>query len=294
MPEGVTDPNYKPAPGYLGNLTVPQLHCLEKLKKEIKEEGLYDEKRHDDATLLRFCRARKFDYAAVKAMFIAAEEWRKTFGVDEIVANFEFPEKAEVDKYYPQYYHKIDKDGRPVYIERLDKLNITALYAATTPERQLKRLVWEYEKSLNTRTPVCSRVVGHPVDTFCTILDLKNVGISGFWNVRSYVSDASSIGQNYYPETMGKFYIINAPFGFSTIWSVIKKWLDPVTQNKIQILGSSYAAELLKQIEPQNLPKDLGGQCVCAGGCSMSDAGPWNEPQATATATAAAPAPAAT
>jgi hypothetical protein len=54
MPEGVTDPNYAPPPGYLGNLTVPQLHCLEKLKKELKEEGIFDEKRHDDATLLRW------------------------------------------------------------------------------------------------------------------------------------------------------------------------------------------------------------------------------------------------
>ena len=53
MPEGITDPNYAPPPGYLGNLTVLQLHCLEKLKKELKEEGIFDERRHDDATLLR-------------------------------------------------------------------------------------------------------------------------------------------------------------------------------------------------------------------------------------------------
>lgn len=27
--------------------------------------------------------------------------------------NFDFPEKEEVNKYYPQYYHKIDKVGAP-------------------------------------------------------------------------------------------------------------------------------------------------------------------------------------
>ena len=54
MPEGVTDPNYHPAPGYLGNLTVVQLHTLEKLKKELKEEGKFVEERMDDATLLRY------------------------------------------------------------------------------------------------------------------------------------------------------------------------------------------------------------------------------------------------
>jgi len=53
MPEGVTDPNYHPAPGRLGNLTVTQLHTLEKLKKELKEEGTFVEERMNDAMLLR-------------------------------------------------------------------------------------------------------------------------------------------------------------------------------------------------------------------------------------------------
>lgn len=74
---------------------------------------------------------------------------------------------------------------------------------------------------------------------------------------------------------MGKFYIINAPFGFSTVWSLIKGWLDPVTVSKIHILGSSYQSDLLKQIPAESLPKSLGGDCVCEEGCSLSDAGPW-------------------
>jgi hypothetical protein len=41
-------------------------------------------------------------------MFLACEKWRKEFGVDEIVASFHYTEKAEVSKYYPQYYHKTD------------------------------------------------------------------------------------------------------------------------------------------------------------------------------------------
>ena len=53
MPEGVTDPNYRPPPGRLGNLTVTQLHTLEKLKKELKEEGAFVEERMTDAMLLR-------------------------------------------------------------------------------------------------------------------------------------------------------------------------------------------------------------------------------------------------
>ncbi|PPQ81318.1 hypothetical protein CVT26_014433 [Gymnopilus dilepis] len=287
MPPGVTDPNYRPEPGRLGNLTVTQQHTLEKFKKELQEEGWFVEERMDDATLLRsvlsrhvdlliFLRARKFDLAKAKEMIINAEKWRKEFGVDEIVKNFDFKEKAEVDKYYPQYYHKCDKDGRPIYIERLGKLDIKALYSITTPERQLQRLVYEYEKFLTARLPSCSAAAGHPVETSCTILDLKDVSLTAFYRVKDYVFAASSIGQDRYPETMGKFYIINAPWAFSAVWGVIKPWLDEVTVKKINILGSGYKEELLKQIPEENLPKEFGGKCECPGGCSLSDAGPWN------------------
>lgn len=53
MPAGVTDPNYKPLPGRLGNLTVPQQHALDTLKKELHDEGKFVPERMDDATLLR-------------------------------------------------------------------------------------------------------------------------------------------------------------------------------------------------------------------------------------------------
>ncbi|KAJ7931337.1 CRAL-TRIO domain-containing protein [Mycena leptocephala] len=278
LPEGITDPNYKPLPGRLGNLTVPQQHALEKFKKELIEEEYYieGEPRMGDSTLLRFLRARKFDVAKAKEMFIANEKWRKDFGVDDIVKNFEFPELSVVDKYYPQYYHKHDKDGRPVYIERLGLLDLKALYAATTQERQLKRFVLEYEKFLSERLPACSAAAGHPVETSCTIMDLHNVSLSNFYRVKDYVMQAAAIGQDHYPECMGKFYIINAPFMFSTVWSFIKPWLDEVTVAKINIIGSGYKDKLLAQIDADDLPKEFGGNCSCPGGCSLSDAGPWN------------------
>lgn len=232
--------------------------------------------RFDDATLLRFLRARKFDLERAKLMWSDNETWRKSFGTDAISREFAYPEAREVDKYYPQYYHKTDKDGRPVYIEQLGKLDITKLYAITTQERQLQHLVSEYEKFIGSRLPACSQAQGHLVETSCTIMDLNGAGISTFYKVKDYVSAASNIGQNHYPEVMGKFYIINAPYLFSTVWGFIKPWLDEVTVSKISILGKGYKQELTKQIPEANLPKELGGTCNCPGGCSMSDAGPWN------------------
>lgn len=60
---------------------------------------------------------------------------------------------------------------------------------------------------------------------------------------------------------------------------MVKGWLDPVTTEKIQIIGSNSVAELGKQIPLENLPSLVGGKCECPGGCAMSDAGPWKTPE---------------
>lgn len=88
---------------------------------------------------------------------------------------------------------------------------------------------------------------------------------------RTSVTDSARVN----PSQMGKLFIINAPWGFSTAWSVIKSFLDEATAAKISILGSSYQKALLEQVFPESLPAFLGGSCECAEGCATSDAGPW-------------------
>ncbi|VVT58714.1 uncharacterized protein SAPINGB_P006347 [Magnusiomyces paraingens] len=263
--------------GYPGNLTTEQQKALDQLRSILTELGYSD--RLDDASLLRFLRARKFNVELAKDMFVACEKWRAEFGTNTILTDFHYMEKAKVAQYYPQYYHKTDKDGRPIYIEQLGAVKIHEMYQITTQERMLKNLVWEYEAFTHYRLPACSRQQGHLVETSCTILDLKGISLTTATQVYSYIREASNIGQNYYPERMGKFYVINAPFGFSTVFSVIKRFLDPVTVDKIFVLGSKYQSELLKQIPIQNLPIKFGGKSESVGGVELADDGPWRDSQ---------------
>lgn len=55
-------------------------------------------------------------------------------------------------------------------------------------------------------------------------------------------------------------------------------WIDEKTKEKIQIFGSNYKKELLKHIDPENLPDFIdGGKCKCKGGdCLSLNIGPWN------------------
>lgn len=164
-----------------------------------------------------------------------------------------------------------------MYIEKLGKIDLNAMYKITTAERMLQNLVTEYEKLADPRLPACSRKAGKLLETCCTIMDLKGVGITSVPSVYSYVKQASDISQNYYPERLGKLYLINAPWGFSSVFSVVKGFLDPVTVSKIHVLGSGYKSELLAQVPAENLPKEFGGSCACEGGCELSDMGPWRE-----------------
>ena len=153
------------------------------------------------------------------------------------------------------------------------------MYKITTAERMLQNLVVEYEKLADPRLPACSRKAGQLLETCCTIMDLKGVGINRVSSVVGYVKQASAISQNYYPERLGKLYLINAPWGFSTFFGVVKGFLDPVTVQKIHVLGANYHAELLGQVPKENLPTLFGGECECEGGCALSDMGPWQDPQ---------------
>ncbi len=135
--------------GRLGYLTPEQTETLEQFRKELATEGFYDKDKHSDHHLLRFLRARQFQLPAAKEMWINCEKWRVEFGTNtvfrsnQILHDFDFPEYAKVRKAYPRIYHKTDKIGRPIYIERLGIANIKELWEVTTAERMLKNHVYE-------------------------------------------------------------------------------------------------------------------------------------------------------
>ncbi len=142
-----------------------------------------------------------------------------------------------------------------MYIEQLGGIDLTAMYKITTGERMLTNWRSNMSGLSDPRLPACSRKAGHLLETCCTIMDMKGVGITRAPQVYSYIKQASALSQNYYPERLGRFYLINAPWGFSGVWSVVKGWLDPVTVAKIHILGASYQKDLFEQIPPRTCQK---------------------------------------
>ncbi|CAH1434550.1 unnamed protein product [Lactuca virosa] len=225
-----------------------ELKIVDAFRQALILEELLPTKHDDYHMMLRFLKARKFDIEKTKQMWADMIKWRKDYGTDTIMEDFDFQEKEDVFKYYPQGHHGVDKEGRPVYIEQL----------------------------------ACSIAAKKHIDQSTTILDVQGVGLKNMnKNARELIQFLQNIDGNNYPETLCRMYIVNAGTGFRMLWSTVKSFLDPKTTAKIHVLGTKFQNQLLEMIDASQLPEFLGGTCNCAdkGGCMRSDKGPWQDPE---------------
>ncbi|KAI9318232.1 CRAL-TRIO domain-containing protein, partial [Dichotomocladium elegans] len=123
--------------------------------------------------------------------------------------------------------------------------------------------------------PECSVRAGKTIFKETVIFDCHHMGVRQFqMGALHYLKAVVDIIQAYYPETLHRMYIVNAPAVLHTIWKIIKPWLEQRTADKVTILSHSETPKvLLEYIAPENLPSFLGGSCTCEGvpgGCVPS------------------------
>ncbi|XWS27668.1 hypothetical protein CRYUN_Cryun25bG0001200 [Craigia yunnanensis] len=255
--------------------------AVHELRQKLVHKDLLPPRHDDYHSLLRFLKAREFNIEKTIQMWEEMLKWRKEFGTDTILEDFEFEELEEVLQYYPQGYHGVDKEGRPVYIERLGKAHPSRLMRITTIDRYLKYHVQDFERALLEKFPACSIATKRRICSTTTILDVQGLGMKNFSRTAANLFAAmTKIDNSYYPETLHRMYIVNAGPGFKKVlWPAAQKVLDAKTIGKINVLEPKSLGRLLEITDVSQLPDFLGGSCTCSmdGGCLRSNKGPWND-----------------
>ncbi|KAH9480189.1 Sec14 cytosolic factor [Psilocybe cubensis] len=260
--------------GHLGNLNPIQEQALTTFKDNLTKANLYVpavegpeavKASHDDATLLRFLRARSFNPSAAQKQFADAENWRKKHNVTEIYKEIGAEDLDLSRRFYPRWTGRRDKLGLPLYVYRLASLEpfqqeLDALPAKTRYER----IIILYEFMTRFTFPLCTHLpratAPIPVSSTTTIIDLDNVSFGSMWRLRTHLQEASRLSTSNYPETLHHIAIVNSPSFFPTIWNWIKGWFDEGTRKKIHVLGRDPGSTLRELVHSHDLPAVYGGE----------------------------------
>ncbi|POS87271.1 hypothetical protein EPUL_001832, partial [Erysiphe pulchra] len=272
--------------GHIGHLSPDQEIILQEFKRCCSEKGYYTPASnsttasHDDATLLRFLRARCFDVPSAVDQFASNVDWRKKNDLDNLYECMDVKFFEETRFLYPQWTGRCDRRGIPIFLYDVKQLSPDAMASYDDLSKKSKskvsvegikiskfsRLFALYEDMVKFVMPLCTAVTNRkyqdtPITQCCNLVDVSGVGLRQFWNLREHMLDASALASAHYPETLDRIIIIGTPSFFPMVWGWIQKWFDANTTSKILILGGPDMLEKLSLIiEPQNIPKKYGGQ----------------------------------
>lgn len=232
----------------------------------------------DNDFLIHFLRARKLNVNKATKMILDYLHWKAKMNLDEIYTNYIFKEKYKLELLFPHGFHKLTKDGCPIYFQIVGRLNADDLFKIASSEEITKYSIQIYENLERDYFKICSKLKGKYIHGVFNIIDFKGIGTSILnKKLLGYIKETLKICQDYYPESLDGCYVINAGLLFRTFYTAVKVFLDSETKSKVKVFGSKYQQSLLEKIDPSNLPKIFGGTCECPGGCIFSNEGPWKK-----------------
>ncbi|KAI3979547.1 hypothetical protein MKX01_001739 [Papaver californicum] len=101
--------------------------------------------------------------------------------------------------------------------------------------------------------PHATKKFGRYIGTCLKVLDMTGLKLSALSLIK-LLTVISTVDELNYPEKTNVYYIVNAPYIFSSCWKIVKPLLQERTRKKIQVLQGSGKEELLKVMDKESLP----------------------------------------
>lgn len=212
--------------------------------------------------LTRFLRARQHKLPDAVAMYTKAMEWRAANNVDTILDEPD-PTESIFQCICPHRVHGATTEGHPIYWEFTGRVRMSVLLKAGITEEQIVTRHVRFMELMRRQCHANSKRLGRTIDKIVMIYDLRDMAFTVEPAGLRVFKQTTHIDQNYYPEFLHKFFIVNAPLSFRGVWAVCKPFIDANTLKKFQVLGKSYTENLLELIPASSIPVDFGGTCVC-------------------------------
>lgn len=241
-------------------LTNTQYKCITKLREHFKKELNEFPEFNTRWCLMKFCIARNFDHPKVELMLRNMFEWRRKMDFQSIFDR-DHSEYEEIAKIYASGFYNVDKVGRPIMIERLGATNMGELLKDKYTKLREDYFIQRVERQLYIQFPMASEHSKAPIDKIFMIMDLKgiNSGMMFSSKFKNFLKYLAKFSQDFYPEMLGKMFIVNAPTVIKVIWSMVRMWIDKKTADKIEIHNNLPIKKLAEYIDLDNLPDFLGG-----------------------------------
>mmetsp|Transcript_3619 Transcript_3619/g.9188 ORF Transcript_3619/g.9188 Transcript_3619/m.9188 type:complete len:407 (-) Transcript_3619:817-2037(-) len=195
------------------NFTQSQYETLATFRKRVAEEGLSSPWADNLLNAYRFCQARDFKIDAALKMWRDHVQWRRENGLGEVVlsddglaprlcVDYRMDQVPDLKVAYPFVHHKVDKQGQPVYIDRIGAMDLKKLKKACPDFSILmKYFIWYAECTMHYRMPAATLQAGRIVSRGSYIIDLKGFGLKHLTSeTREFLKSVIKIMSDNYPE----------------------------------------------------------------------------------------------
>ena len=172
------------------------------------------------------------------------------------------PLYGAIRRCYPHYYAGSGRDGQPVYVENVGRVDVDGLAeAGVDADAMLRHYVFLNEWTWRELQPAADGPASYNV----TVLDLDGLKLAQCRGVRfDYVKRCAVLARARYPERCGLMVIANAPSWFALVYRFIRPFVAAGTQRKIRVTRSNAETlEALREVaDDASIPACYGGLLV--------------------------------